>query len=227
MSHGQPLLWKPSRIRVVDDIRQSLENAILSAAMRPGERLLEIRLTDEFGACRTTVHEALLMLVERGLAVGVPRRGTFVTRLSALDALEVSMLRSLMKALAINAARPRIDHILLDDLAGLLPEFCTCQFSRDIPRVIEIDRAFHTLLAEAADIPRLLDLWSALSGRVGALMLRSIESKHLTLDYMAKLHEDCIDELRTGDADPMVAAVVHHKPPALPMRPGTRTALTN
>ena len=212
MSYGQPLLRKPSRIRVVDDVRQSLENAILSGVMRPGERLLEIRLADELGVSRTTVREALLMLVERGLAVSVPRRGTFVTRLSARDALEVSMLRSLLEALAISAARRRrgIDTATLDSLSGLIQELYTCQLPGDIPHIIEIDRKFHTCLVEAADMPRLHDLWAALSGRVGALMLRSIETKHLTLDFLVKLHQEYIVELRTGDPDRMVAAVVHH-----------------
>jgi DNA-binding GntR family transcriptional regulator len=210
MSYGQALLRKPSRIRVVDDARQSLENAILSGVMRPGERLVEIRLSDELGVSRTTVREALLMLVERGLAVNVPRRGTFVTRLSERDALEVRMLRSLLEALAISAARPRLDQAMLDDLAVDLRELYACELPRDIPRVIEIDRAFHTRLVEAADMPRLRDLWASLGGRVGALMLRSIETKHLTLDFLVKLHEDYVDEMRTGDPRRMVAAVVHH-----------------
>jgi DNA-binding GntR family transcriptional regulator len=210
MSYGQALLRKPSRIRVVDDVRQSLENAILSGVMRPGERLLETRLADELGVSRTTVREALLMLAERGLAVGVPRRGTFVTRLSERDALEVRMLRSLLEAMAISAARPRIDQERLDGLATLLLDFYACELPRDIPRVIEIDRAFHAGLVEAADMPRLRDLWASLGGRVGALMLSSIETKHLTLDFLVKLHQDYIAELRSGDPRRMVAAVVHH-----------------
>lgn len=210
MSYGQALLRKPSRIRVVDDVRQSLENAILSGVMRPGERLVEIRLSDELGVSRTTVREALLMLVERGLAVSVPRRGTFVTRLSEHDAFEVGMLRSLLEALAISAARPRIDQAMLDDLAILLRELYACELPRDIPRIIEIDHAFHVRLVDAAEMPRLRDLWGSLGGRVGALMLRSIETKHLTLDFLVKLHEEYLDELRTGDHRRMVAAVVHH-----------------
>jgi hypothetical protein len=59
-------------------------------------------------------------------------------------------------------------------------------------------------------MPRLYDLWAALNGRVGALMLRSIETKHLTLDFLVELHQEYIDELRTGDPDRMVAAVLHH-----------------
>jgi DNA-binding GntR family transcriptional regulator len=210
MSYGQAPLQKPSRIRVVDDVRQSLENAILSGVMRPGERLLETRLADQLGVSRTTVREALLMLVERGLAVGVPRRGTFVTRLSERDALEVRMLRSLLEAMAISAARPYLDPIRLDGLAALLQELYTCELPRDIPRVIEIDRAFHASLVEAADMPRLRDLWASLGGRVGALMLRSIENKNLTLDFLVQLHQDYIAELRSGDPRRMVAAVVHH-----------------
>ena len=203
-------LRKPSRIRVVDDVRHSLEKAILSGVMRPGERLAEAHLAEHLGVSRTTVREAFLMLETRGLVVSEPRRGTFVTRLSAGDALEICYLRALLEGFAVSVAHDRIDNQMIDELALLLADLQGCRLPNDIPRVIEIDLALHGRLVQAAELPRLQDLWSALSGRVGALILRSIETKQLTLDDLVAFHEEYLDGLRSGDPAEMVQAVVRH-----------------
>src|SRR5262245_34001185 len=77
------------RARIVDDVYRSLEEAILSGRMRPGERLVESKIADHLGVSRTTVREALLMLERQGYVVSKPRRGTFVTRLAREDALDL------------------------------------------------------------------------------------------------------------------------------------------
>ena len=210
MSNSKMPLRKPSRIRVVDDVRQSLERAILSGVMRPGERLAEAHLAEELAVSRTTVREALLMLETCGLVVSVPRRGTFVTRLSAKDALEISYLRALLEGFAVSVARDRIDDVMLDRLTAITSDLVGCRLPADIPRVIELDQALHTALVEAAELPRLLDLWAGLNGRVGALILRSIESKQLTLADLVAFHLAYLADLRSPDPQVRVLAVIRH-----------------
>src|SRR5690348_15318328 len=102
-------LKQVSRLRLVDGVMHSLEDAILSGQMRPGERLIETRIVSELGVSRTTVREALLMLARRGLVVSEPRRGTFVTRLSPDDALDLKVTRALLEGFALRVGYGRID----------------------------------------------------------------------------------------------------------------------
>ena len=55
-------LRRPSRLRIVDDVYQSLEEAILTGQVLPGARLVETSIAGQLDVSRTTVREAFLML---------------------------------------------------------------------------------------------------------------------------------------------------------------------
>src|SRR5687768_16692374 len=107
-ANGVTKLRPPSRLRLVDDVSHSLEDAILAGRMRPGERLVETRLCAELGVSRTTLREALLMLQRRGLVRSEPRRGTFVTRLSRHEARDLCLARALLEAYAVTSGYDRL-----------------------------------------------------------------------------------------------------------------------
>src|SRR5215207_3276571 len=106
-------LRTPSRARLVDDVYRSLEEAILSGRMRPGERVVESWLSKHLEVSRTTIREALLMLERDGYVVSEPRRGTFVTRLSHEDALDLCYNRALLESFAVRSGHKRIDDQLI------------------------------------------------------------------------------------------------------------------
>src|SRR5256885_6987491 len=77
----QPLEKTPATSSLQERIRQSLEDELRSGAMRPGDAIDEPALCERFGASRTPVREALLLLVAKGLVEIVPRSGIYVRRL--------------------------------------------------------------------------------------------------------------------------------------------------
>ena len=119
-------LRPPSRLRLVDDVAHSLEDAILAGEMRPGERLIETRICAELGVSRTTLREALLMLERRGLVRSEPRRGTFVTRLSRNESRDLRLARALLEAYAVSAGYERLDEATFAQLDDLLDRMAAC-----------------------------------------------------------------------------------------------------
>ena len=109
-------LRTPSRTRLVDDVYRSLEEAILSGRMRPGERIVEAWLSEHLDVSRTTVREALLMLEREGYVVSEPRRGTFVTRLTREEALDLCYNRALLESFAVRAGYLEVDRAFLKSL---------------------------------------------------------------------------------------------------------------
>src|SRR5688572_17099699 len=118
--NGVVKLRPPSRLRLVDDVSHSIEDAILAGRMRPGDRLIETRLCAELGVSRTTLREALLMLERRGLVRGEPRRGTFVTRLSRTETRDLCLARALLEAYAVTVGYRRLDESVFERLEHLL-----------------------------------------------------------------------------------------------------------
>jgi DNA-binding GntR family transcriptional regulator len=210
MSVELPKLRLPSRHRLVDSVYNSLEDAILSGRIRPGERLVETWIAEQLQVSRTTVREALLKLEHEGYAVSKPRRGTFVTRLAREDALDLCYSRALIESFAVSSGYTRIDERLFDTLEGCLERMRRCRLPGDVPELIQIDLAFHRPLIELGGSRRLIELWSSLNGQIGALVLTSLEAQHASIDDVVAFHKQLLDALRSGDAQIAQQGVIDH-----------------
>ena len=196
--------------RLVDDVVRSLSTAILSGDLRPGDHLTVIPIAQEYGISQSTTREALLMLEQRGLVSTNPRRGAFVTRLSAQAADDLCRMRALLEAYTITVAGPDIARTTLDVLRQQVTAMSSCTLPRDLPQLIQCDLAFHQCIAELGRSETLLDMWSKLSGRIGALILRSMEEKQLRLDDVVAYHTEVITALEARDAEIGRRAIIQH-----------------
>lgn len=203
-------LTASGRRRLVDEVSRTLEEAILAGHMRPGERLVEAAIAERLAVSRTTVREALLMLERQGLIVSRPRRGTFVTRLSREEALDMGFTRALLEGFAVSAGFERIDGQVLARMEQLLDAMGACRLPEDIPRLMQIDVDFHRPLVEAARSPRLLDLWSGLNGQIRALYLTTLESQQVRSEEIVAFHRLLIDAVRSGDPELAQRTVFQH-----------------
>ena len=198
------------RLRLVDDVRRSLGEAILCGDMRPGDRLPVAQIADEFNVSLTTVREALLMLENQGLVVNRPRYGAFVTRLSGQDAYELCQARALLESFAVTAGFEQIDEAFVERLTALLDEMAECALPQDLPNLVRIDLAVHKAIIDLADSQRMVELWSGLSGQIGALIMRSMEQHATDISEIVTLHRELVDALASGDVNLARHTVVHH-----------------
>jgi GntR family transcriptional regulator, rspAB operon transcriptional repressor len=203
-------LRTPSRARLVDDVYRSLEEAILSGRMQPGERIVEAWLSEHLEVSRTTVREALLMLEREGYVVSEPRRGTFVTRLTREEALDLCYNRALLESFAVRAGYTRIDDQLVTRMSAVLDQMRQCRLPDDVPQLLRCDLAFHRCLIELAGSRRLLDMWSSLNGQIGALFLRGLEHQNASIDDVVMFHLKMLDAIRSGDPQLAQQTIIEH-----------------
>lgn len=85
-----------------------LEGEILQGLRKPGDRLDERQLADQYGVSRTPVREALQRLAASGLVVSRGRQGLQVARLSVADLLDAFSVVGELEALAAAQAARRI-----------------------------------------------------------------------------------------------------------------------
>ncbi len=199
-----------NRLRLIDDLCALLEQAILSGQMRPGERLLVTQLADEHEVSQSTIREALLMLERRGLVVSKPRHGTFVTRLSDAEALELCQARALLETFAVTSGSQRLTPQVLAVLRSTVTAMGQCTLPQDLPRMIGLDLTFHRSIIELSGSTKLIELWSSLNGQIGALMMRGVEQQALEIDDVVHLHTLVIDALQTGTPAQAQQAIVDH-----------------
>ena len=85
-----------------------------------------------------------------------------------------------------------------------------CELPEEFPRLVSIDLEFHAKLVELADMPRLCELWSSLSGQIGALYIRGVEEMNLRSSDLEALHRKLLTAILAGPAAGQLAIIQHY-----------------
>ena len=81
------------------DVSELLRNDIVSGRFPPGERLIEVQLTERYGVGRAAVRSAIVELSTEGLVEHETNRGATVRRVSLASAIEIAEARSVLEGL--------------------------------------------------------------------------------------------------------------------------------
>lgn len=188
--------YKPLR----DVIFATLREAIVAGELKPGERLLEVKLADKMGVSRTPVREAIRKLELEGLVVMLPRKGAHVANLSAKDIANVLEIRAALDALATVLAANRITDSELKELERIHEQFISCVEKNNIQGAIKKDVEFHDAIYRAARNEKLVqvsgNLWEQVQ-RFRVVYLRDYDS----VKAVIKEHSDILKAISAKDAD--------------------------
>ena len=91
-----------------DVVFNTLRQAILRGELKPGERLMEIKLANKLGVSRTPIREAIRKLELEGLVLIIPRRGAEVAQITEKSLRDVLEVRRSLEALAVRLACERM-----------------------------------------------------------------------------------------------------------------------
>ena len=140
----QPLDDRP----LYEQVAERLRSRILSHTLSPGSWIDELRLCGDYGISRTPLREALKVLATEGLVTMKPRRGAYVTEMSARDVIEVYHLLSLLESDAASEVARRASRSDMDELARLHVELESA--AQDRERFFALNEAFHLRILEIA-----------------------------------------------------------------------------
>lgn len=154
----QPHDVRSLRDRAYDDIRE----AILTGALRPGDRIKERDVAAQMGISTTPVKEALRRLEQEGLVVSQPRRGAVVGPLVLTPPAEILQIRADLEGYAARLAAekmtPAAKRSLADELEAL--DALAVESATDREVVAEATNAWHHSIRLGADnafLERFLD----------------------------------------------------------------------
>ena len=88
--------------KIVEDLKTS----IASGRLKPGERLVEVRLSKDFGATRNKIREGLKKLEQDGFVTIIPNVGARVAEFSQKDIEHIYDLMSVLEGLAVRVITP-------------------------------------------------------------------------------------------------------------------------
>jgi DNA-binding GntR family transcriptional regulator len=192
-------------------VSDQLRDEILDGRLAAGSRLVETELAVRFGVSRGPIRDALQELSRAGLAVDLPRRGTFVSSLTERDLSEVYVIRQAIEEAAV---RLTIERATEADVATLFDAVVAAEAayeSGDLAAAWEADMAFHRSYCELTGNGRLLDLFDHLASQTVLLMRTTLDS-HASLAWTppVDVHRRIAQAISARDAARATAAVAAH-----------------
>lgn len=192
---------------------EAIRKQILSDELKPGERLIEERLTEDLGISRPPLREALRLLENEGLVVSRPRRGSFVATLTDQDVYEILTLRSALERMAFELGIPVKDAAFLDPARAALQEMYRCADTEDRGGMVQAGYQFHSSLIKIAGHQRLEIIYASVQQQVLLCMSRNlIKREQFSEDLRAHAdrHKLLIDLVESGDRAAALAELTTH-----------------
>ena len=106
----------PTRGNVTVHVTDTLRDAIVSLAFKPGEVLDKGAICDRLGVSRFPVSEALARLQAEGLVDILPQRGSIVSLVRIADVLEYMLIRKALEAEAVRVVTDNHSPELIETL---------------------------------------------------------------------------------------------------------------
>lgn len=182
-----------------DVVFNTLRQAIIKGELKPGEKLLEVKLADELGVSRTPIREAVRKLELEGLVVMTPRRGVTVSGITKNHLQDVLEIRLALEELAVELACERMTPEQLKSLKKLQKQIKERKDSEDACELSDIDEKFHELIYSATNNARLVQMLANLREQMYRYRLVYMKD----IDKRAKLiteHNRIVKALETHDA---------------------------
>lgn len=137
---------KNSRHRVC----MELERLILAGTLRPGQKLKQQQLAQQFGVALGVLRESLLELKAAGLVDVIDNVGMFVAELDDRRVLEAFEIREVHEGLAARLCCERVSRENLRELEAMVAEIYSLAGQGKTELAAELDRRFHHRILEIA-----------------------------------------------------------------------------
>lgn len=197
--------YRTLRENIVEEIRLK----ILREELKPGMRIIEQELSEEFGASRGPIREALRQLEQEGMVEYVRNVGCSVRKITVDDVYEIYLLCATYETLAIRQYNAEFTEEDFEKLEHLLEQMKRIH-KGDYRRVVELDGAFHRIFVEKAGLSRLLKSWQTLQyGDIIGCYASEMDMDRI-VDSQYRIHKEILDKCRTKEVEQICSAIHEH-----------------
>lgn len=187
----------------------ALQKEIVLGQLEPEAVLLELEIAERFECSQGTIREALMQLNEEGLVNRLPHRGTHVAACRSADARALIAIRRDIECDYLVRVMERAGPELYADLRDYLNAMRNAARDGDEYLLSVHDRAFHSRLFAAADLPVISPiLLRCLIHNHRYKILNSQSSR--ALEETAERHAPILKALEAHDLDALRKLLSHH-----------------
>ena len=185
---------------IVDLAKRHMELWIIKGEYEPGQKLKEEEIAMRLGISRPPIREAFKALETEGLVVRKPRRGVFVTEMTAKDVWEAYTLKAALYELATELAMDTISVNQISELDAVVRQMEACiKFERvDLLQYQEYHQNFHHKIMVISGHNRLKKSAVSIHNQVSRFSYKSLQnSSHL--QSSARYHRQIVNAIKAKD----------------------------
>lgn len=192
-----------------DVVFNTLREAILKGDLKPGERLMELKLAATLGVSRTPIREAIRMLEQEGLAVTIPRKGAEVAKMTLKGMEDVLEIRESLDILACQLACERITEDQLTVLKEKKKNFEDSLKSGNVREIAETDVDFHDVIYEATNNPKLVNMLNNLREQIYRYRVEYLK-KEENYPILIEEHNAIYESLSKRSEEEAISSIREH-----------------
>jgi DNA-binding GntR family transcriptional regulator len=177
-----------------------LKTEIVKGVLKPGTKLLEVKIAEQLGVSRTPIREALKQLAAEGFVKMIPNQGMMVNKVSIKDIQEVLQIRGVLEGLAARLAAELIKKEEIKILEKYIRQMECYTNKNDFLAFSEIDAKFHELILNVCKNSRLIQIRKNLSDQAHRYRIRSL-SVSGRLKHSLKEHQEIVEALKRKDSE--------------------------
>jgi DNA-binding GntR family transcriptional regulator len=137
-------------VSFVTQITEFLTESIIEGRYESGQRMIENELQKKFGVSRSPIRESFRILEKNGFVVNVPRKGTFVRRMTRKYIEEIFPIRPLLEGLAARLAAKQLTSEETKEMESALSGMAEAGAKNDFKSYLKFHFDYHMVYIEGS-----------------------------------------------------------------------------
>lgn len=192
-----------------ENVVEAIRNKIINQELKPGEKIVEMELAEEFKTSRGPVREALRQLEHEGLIEYTRNVGCAVKNPDLQESFEIYLIRVSYEILAVKYMGGRIPSETISNMEKVLDKMASLDESQ-YAQVYLYDNEFHSELVKMTKLKHLYRLWSELSYGNIVTGYNNVQDKKRVVERQYTVHKVIVDACRVGDTGKICKEVSEH-----------------
>jgi DNA-binding GntR family transcriptional regulator len=197
------------RSSTVDRVAEELRRALFDGEVEAGTPLREVALADAMGVSRSTIREALGVLVGEGLATREPNRGVHVAEPDPESVHDVSAARRVLEVAGVRHWRDATDEAREACHAALRAFAEAADAGAGAAELNATHLAIHRSFVALTGSTRLVALAESLTSEI-RLALAKVDRIRRNSDAEVHAHAALVELLEAGDVEAAAAELERH-----------------
>lgn len=199
-----------SKRTLTDDVAEIIRKLILNGTLRPGDKINQSQLAEEFVISRGPIREALRLLENEGLINHIPNHGTYVATLTKKDVYEIYTLRALLEEKGAELALPYLTQTHFAKLEAFLDEGEQRASQEDLERLMQVDLQFHSLIIQCSRHNRLIQMHQHLDTQMGTMFRTMAYNVPIRIKQFSTHHRILLEALKSKNLEEIKIAFSDH-----------------